>query len=137
MCKHLFRNNNNPVFSAIFLCSSRPNPGRIEKIKLNFYFHTSFWCLKRFYKGLKGLYKTFWETTKKCENKSLLIFTSIQLSEMQFLHFSSCFTVVLSGTFYKIKFTTENIDSSEANSLEANRKVRYKMRQKHQFIDVL
>ena len=22
------------------------------KIKLNFYFHTSFWCLKRFYEGL-------------------------------------------------------------------------------------
>ena len=26
------------------------------KIKLNFYFHTSLWCLKRFY---EGLYKTF------------------------------------------------------------------------------
>ena len=26
------------------------------KIKLNFYFHTSLWCLKRFYKGLKGLH---------------------------------------------------------------------------------
>ena len=25
------------------------------KIQLNFYFHTSLWCLKRFYKGLKGL----------------------------------------------------------------------------------
>ena len=25
------------------------------KIKLNFYFHTSLWCLKRFYEGLKGL----------------------------------------------------------------------------------
>ena len=24
------------------------------KIKLNFYFHTSLWCLKRFYEGLKG-----------------------------------------------------------------------------------
>ena len=29
------------------------------KIKLNFYFHTSLWCLKRFYEGLKDLYKTF------------------------------------------------------------------------------
>ena len=28
-----------------------------EKIKLNFYFHTSLWCLKRFYEGLKGLHK--------------------------------------------------------------------------------
>ena len=34
---------------------SHLNPGRIEK-KLNVYFHTSFWCLKRFYEGLKGLY---------------------------------------------------------------------------------
>ena len=35
---------------------SRPNPGRREKIKLNFYFHTFLWYLKRFY---EGLYKTF------------------------------------------------------------------------------
>ena len=38
------------------------NPGRRGKIKLNFYFHTSLWCLKKFYeglKGLKGLHKTF------------------------------------------------------------------------------
>ena len=34
------------------------------KINLNFYFHTSSWCLK-------GLHKTFWGTTKKCENKNL------------------------------------------------------------------
>ena len=27
----------------------RPNPGRREKIKLNFYFYISLWCLKRFY----------------------------------------------------------------------------------------
>ena len=44
------------------------NPGRREKI--NFYFHT--FCGK-----------TFWGTTKKCENKKFnLIFISIQLSEM-------------------------------------------------------
>ena len=42
-----------------------------KKIKLNVYFHTSLWCLKRFYEGLKGLHKTFWGTTKKCENKNL------------------------------------------------------------------
>ena len=41
------------------------------KIKLNFYFHTSLWCLKRFYEGLKGLHKTFWGTKKKCENENL------------------------------------------------------------------
>ena len=28
------------------------------KINLNFYFHT-WWCLERFYEGLKGLHKTF------------------------------------------------------------------------------
>ena len=41
------------------------------KINLSFYFHTSLWCLKRFYEGLKGLHKTFWGATKKCENKNL------------------------------------------------------------------
>ena len=41
-----------------------------EKIKLNFYFHTSLRCLKKFYEGLRGLYKTFWGTTEKCENKN-------------------------------------------------------------------
>ena len=29
------------------------------KINLIFYFQTSLWCLRRFYKGLKGLHKTF------------------------------------------------------------------------------
>ena len=48
---------------------SRPNPGQREKIKLNFYFHTFSWCLKKFYEGLNGLHKTFWGTTKKCESK--------------------------------------------------------------------
>ena len=38
---------------------SCPNPERREKIKLNFYFHTSLRCLKRFYEGLKGIHKTF------------------------------------------------------------------------------
>ena len=33
-----------------------PDPGRREKINLNFYFHTSLWCLKGFYEGLKGLF---------------------------------------------------------------------------------
>ena len=31
---------------------SRPNHGRGEKIKLNFYFDTSLWYLKMFYEGL-------------------------------------------------------------------------------------
>ena len=53
---------------------SRPNPGWREKIKSNFYFHTSLRCLKRFYEDLNGLHKAFWGTTKKCENKNLTSF---------------------------------------------------------------
>ena len=41
------------------------------KINLNFYFHTSLWCLKRFY---EGVHKTVWGTTKKYENKNLNYF---------------------------------------------------------------
>ena len=37
---------------------SCPDPGRWEKINLNFYFHT-LWCLERFYEGFQGLHKTF------------------------------------------------------------------------------
>ena len=48
-----------------------PDPGRREKINLNFYFYISLWCLQRFYQGLKGLHKTIWGTEKKCENKNL------------------------------------------------------------------
>ena len=47
------------ISSKMILNPSRPNPGRREKINLNFYFHTSLWCLKRFYQSLKGLHKTF------------------------------------------------------------------------------
>ena len=38
---------------------SCPNPGQRKNIKLSFYFRTYLWCLKRFYEGLKGFYKTF------------------------------------------------------------------------------
>ena len=48
----------------------RPDPGRGEKINLNFYFHTSLWDL-RFFEYLKGLHKTFCGTSKKCKNKNL------------------------------------------------------------------
>ena len=42
--------------------------GRVKiKINLNFYFHTCLWCLK-------VLHKTFWGTTKKCENRNLSLF---------------------------------------------------------------
>ena len=32
---------------------SYPDPGRREKINLNFYFYTSSWCLKRFWKNFQ------------------------------------------------------------------------------------
>ena len=38
---------------------SRPNLGRKEKIKLKFYFHTSFWSSKGFMKALKTFIKPF------------------------------------------------------------------------------
>ena len=38
--------------SLVQINPSRPKPRRREKNKLNFYFHTSLWCLKRFYQGL-------------------------------------------------------------------------------------
>ena len=40
-----------------FYNPSCPIPGRRGKIKLNFYFQFSLWCLKRFYEGLKGFMK--------------------------------------------------------------------------------
>ena len=48
-----------------------PNSGQKEKNNLNFYFHSSLWCLKMFYEGLYDLHKIFWDAIKKCENKSL------------------------------------------------------------------
>ena len=39
--------------------NSRNDPGQREKINLNFYFHISLWCFKRFYKGLQDFHKTF------------------------------------------------------------------------------
>ena len=48
--------------------SCRLDPGRRKKINLNFYFHTSLWCLKRFYEGLKGLH-----VEKNCSITCLLI----------------------------------------------------------------
>ena len=47
------------------------------KLNLNCYFHTSLWCLKRFYEDLKGLHKTFWGTSKKYENKNFSQFFSL------------------------------------------------------------
>ena len=65
---------NSTLSTSHALTLKRPNPGQSEKFKLKFYFHTSLWCFKRFYKGLKGLHKTFRGTTKKYENKNLTQF---------------------------------------------------------------
>ena len=43
----------------------------IEQIKAQVFLETVLWCLKKFYEGFWGLYKTFWGTTGKCENKNL------------------------------------------------------------------
>ena len=67
------------------------------KIKLNFYFYTSFWGLKRFYKGLKRLRKTFWDTTKKCENKNLTYFFSSSGIEMGRVKYSDKDTPIFRG----------------------------------------
>ena len=48
-----------------------PIPDEEKKTELNVYFHSSLRYLKRFYKELKSLHKTFSGTTKKCKNKHL------------------------------------------------------------------
>ena len=56
------------------LISNGVNPSRSvnfrklywNKNKLNSYFHTSLWCLKKF---CEGLHQTFWGITKKYEDK--------------------------------------------------------------------
>ena len=86
-------------FIGKYFNPSRPNPERREKIKLNFYFHISLWCLTRFYKGLKGLDKTFWGTTEKCEKGVLKIST-------KFTGEHPCWSVIsveLQSSFNKIK----------------------------------
>ena len=42
-----------------------------EKKSTYIFFHTYLWCPKRFYEDLKVLFKIFWGTSKKCENKTL------------------------------------------------------------------
>ena len=66
---HIWRKK--PPYTNHTLKLSRPSPGRGEKINLNSYFHTCLRCLKKLYEGLKSFHKTFWGTTKKCENSDL------------------------------------------------------------------
>ena len=49
------------MIELLHLNPSRPDPGQREKINLNFYFHTSLWCLKRFYEGLLRHHKEVWK----------------------------------------------------------------------------
>ena len=63
-------------YNRYYINPSRPNPGRREKVKLNFDFYTSLWCLKRFYEGFMRHHKEVWKS------KFNLIFISIQLLEM-------------------------------------------------------
>ena len=50
---------NCPRPESVPLTLNSPIPDKKEKINLNFCFHHSLWCLKRFYEGLTGLHKTF------------------------------------------------------------------------------
>ena len=59
---------------------SRLDPGQWEKINLNFYFHTSLWCFKTFYKVLKAFIKL--SVTPQRSGKFTLIFIFIRFSEM-------------------------------------------------------
>ena len=52
------------IFHHRYMTGLTPAPWVSEscikiKINLNFYYHTSLWWLKRFYKGLQDLHKTF------------------------------------------------------------------------------
>ena len=69
-----YKNLDKPSGIDLILTLLVPIPDEKKKIKINFYFHTSLWSLKRFYKGLKSLYKTFSGATRKCENKNLTWF---------------------------------------------------------------
>ena len=61
----IFASNKNFVEGKKIRLYSSMNPKIItwSKNRVDFYFHTSFWCLKKM--------KLLWRTTKKCENKNL------------------------------------------------------------------
>ena len=42
----------NKLIALLDFFNPFPLDPRKEKLELNFYFHTSFWCLKRFHEGL-------------------------------------------------------------------------------------
>ena len=61
----------NSVLVTLLLTFPVPIPDEERKLNQIFFFHT-FWCLKRFYRVLKGLHNSFCGTIKKCENKNLI-----------------------------------------------------------------
>ena len=65
---------------------SRPNLGRRDNIKLNFYFHTSLWCLKWFYEDLR----TFWIIYKTLRRNCFIVVRSAPNSNYEIMgEFSS------------------------------------------------
>ena len=69
-CKNIFHRKRFSVAKKTIFNPSHPNPGRRGKIKFNFYFHISLWCLKRFEAPQRSV-----------KIKLKLIFISIKLSE--------------------------------------------------------
>ena len=51
--KKLYSKKTGIISSFKEIKPSRPNIGRKEKTNLNFYFHTSLWCIKGFIKPLR------------------------------------------------------------------------------------
>ena len=52
LLNHLFQPCILTISVQCLIDPSRPDPGLLEKINLNFYFYTALWCLKRSYQNL-------------------------------------------------------------------------------------
>ena len=67
----------------LILNPSHPDPGRKEKINLNFYFYTSLGCFKKdLWRPLKAFIKPFEAPKRSVKIKIKLMFILMQLSEM-------------------------------------------------------
>ena len=82
------------------------------KINSNFYFHTSFWCLKRFYEGLQGRHKTFWGFTKKFENKNLTWFFHVFKGTQKVSQYSCHMILDVSEMFLNKSSQNHHFDDS-------------------------
>ena len=69
------------IFNALaaFFNPSRSDRGRKETINLNFYFHTSLRCLRKFYEGLKAFMKPFVAPQRSLKIKIYVSFFSTVL----------------------------------------------------------